>query len=132
MHMHMHPACTCTCTPHAPQAQREEKETIEALRIDNRQARAAMDKGRESAQVELHAASSSARASSEQYVALFRQQVTDTERTMGLLKDRHSGLQQALTMRVRELEEGAGRFKHKYRQLEERRRLEVRPVVSTP
>ena len=44
---------------------------------------------------------------------------------MGLLKDRHSGLQQALTMRVRELEEGSSRFKHKYRQLEERRRLEV-------
>ena len=53
------------------------------------------------------------------------EQVTDTERTMGLLKDRHSGLQQALTMRVRELEEGSSRFKHKYRQLEERRRLEV-------
>ena len=52
-------------------------------------------------------------------------QVTDTERTMGLLKDRHSGLQQALTMRVRELEEGSQRFKTKYRQLEERRRLEV-------
>ena len=28
-------------------------------------------------------------------------------------------------MRVRELEEGSSRFKHKYRQLEERRRLEV-------
>jgi len=109
----------------ALQAQREEKETIEALRIDNRQARAAMDKGREAATLELQQHSSSAKASSEQYVALFRQQVTDTERTMGLLKDRHSGLQQALTMRVRELEEGSSRFKHKYRQLEERRRLEV-------
>ena len=61
------------------QAQREEKETIEALRIDNRQARAAMDKGREAATLELQQHSSSAKASSEQYVALFRQQVGGTE-----------------------------------------------------
>ena len=63
------------------QAQREEKETIEALRIDNRQARAAMDKGREAATLELQQHSSSAKASSEQYVALFRQQGGGTELT---------------------------------------------------
>ena len=39
--------------------------------------------------------------SGEQYVALFRRQVSDTERTMGVLKDQHNGLQQALAMRVK-------------------------------
>lgn len=57
------------------QAGREEKETIEALRIDNREARAALEKGRQVATLELQQHSSSAKASSEQYVALFRQQV---------------------------------------------------------
>ena len=40
-----------------------------------------MDKGREAATLELQQHSSSAKASSEQYVALFRQQVGGTELT---------------------------------------------------
>ena len=56
------------------QHEREEKETVEALRIDARQARAALEKAKEAATLELQQHSSSAKASSEQYVALFRQQ----------------------------------------------------------
>lgn len=109
----------------ALQTQRVERETIEALRVDNRQIKEQMAAERASAEVEVHAVSTSAKQSSEQYVNLFRQQVCDTERTMGLLKDRHSGLQQALVMRVKELEEVASRTKQQYKQLEERRRLEA-------
>jgi len=109
----------------ALQTQRVEKETIEALRVDNRQIKEQMASERTSAEVEVHAVSTSAKQSSEQYVSLFRQQVCDTERTMGLLKDRHSGLQQALVMRVKELEEYASRTKQQYKALEERRRLEA-------
>ena len=58
----------------ALQREREEKETVEALRIDARQARAALEKAKEAATLELQQHSSSAKASSEQYVALFRQQ----------------------------------------------------------
>lgn len=68
---------------------------------------------------------SSAKSSAEQYIALYRQQVTDTERTMSLLKDQHNGLQQALAMRVKELEATVSRLKQQYRSLEERRGLEA-------
>ena len=70
-------------------------------------------------------ANSSARAGAEQYVALYRQQVSDSERTMGLLRDQHSGLQQALALRVQELEAMVTRLKNNYKALEKRRGLEV-------
>ena len=66
-----------------------------------------------------------AKQSSEQYVALFRRQVSDTERTMGVLKDQHNGLQQALAMRVKELEAIVAKLKQSYKALEARRALEV-------
>ena len=53
----------------ALRAEREEKETSEALRIDARQGRAALEKAKEAATLELQQHSSSAKASSEQYVA---------------------------------------------------------------
>ena len=77
------------------------------------------------AQHEIHATNASARSSAEQYISLYRQQVSDTERTMSLLKDQHNGLQQALAMRVKELEATVTRLKKGYRSLEERRGLEV-------
>ena len=64
----------------ALQREREEKETVEALRIDARQARAALEKAKEAATLELQQHSSSAKASSEQYVALFRQQARSRAR----------------------------------------------------
>lgn len=109
----------------ALQNQRIDRETLEALRLENRGLKEQMAADRSSAEVEAQAVKSSAEQSSEQYVALFRQQVCDSGRTMGLLKDRHSGLQQALVMRVKELEEVAHRGRQQYRQLEERRRLEA-------
>ena len=66
----------------ALQREREEKETVEALRIDARQARAALEKAKEAATLELQQHSSSAKASSEQYVALFRQQARGAEPTL--------------------------------------------------
>lgn len=77
------------------------------------------------AENEVAAVSLTAKSSSEQYIALYRQQVSDAERTMGLLKDQHNGLQQALAMRVKELEAIVSRLKGQYRSLEERRGLEV-------
>lgn len=44
---------------------------------------------------------------------------------MGLLKDQHNGLQQALAMRVKELETTVTRLKQGYRALEGRRALEI-------
>ena len=49
---------------------------------------------------------------------------------MGLLKDQHNGLQQALAMRVKELEAVVGRLKQQYRSLDERRGLEVEGFAS--
>ncbi|KOO33887.1 coiled-coil domain-containing protein 77-like protein [Chrysochromulina tobinii] len=77
------------------------------------------------AEIEMHAVNSSARSGAEQYIALYRQQVSDTERTMGLLKDQHNGLQQALAMRIKELEATVLRLKQSYRELDQRRALEV-------
>jgi len=63
--------------------------------------------------------------SGDNYVSLYRQQVSDTERTMGLLKDQHHGLQQALAMRVKELEAVVQRLRQQFRELDERRGLEI-------
>ena len=84
-----------------------------------------LDGVKSKSEVEMHAVSASARSGAEQYIALYRQQVSDTERTMGLLKDQHNGLQQALAMRVKELEATVQRLKHSYRELDQRRALEV-------
>ena len=51
-------------------------------------------------------------------------QVTDTERTMGLLTAEHNSLQQALGMRIKELEEMLARLQKQHSALETRRRLE--------
>ena len=83
--------------------QRQLSEHVEALQAQVAQTTAQMAELRQSAALEVHSVSAAAKSSSEQYVALYRQQVTDTERTMGLLKDQHNGLQQALAMRVKEV-----------------------------
>ena len=73
----------------------------------------------------MTAVNASAKSSAEQYIALYRTQVSDTERTMSLLKDQHNGLQQALAMRVKELEAHVQRLRKGYKALEDRRGLEA-------
>jgi hypothetical protein len=50
--------------------------------------------------------------------------VAETERTMGLLTAEHASVQQALGMRVKELEDILGRLQRQHSALESRRRLE--------
>ena len=59
---------------------------------------------RQDSELEVNSAHAGAKQTCDEYTALFRQQVSDTERTMGMLRDQHNGLQQALAMRVNELE----------------------------
>ena len=85
------------------QTQRTQTEQVEALQAHVAETTAQMAELRQSAALEVHSVSTAVKTSSEQYVALYRRQVSDTERTMGLLKDQHNGLQQALAMRVKEV-----------------------------
>jgi coiled-coil domain-containing protein 77 len=112
------------------QAERSYTEHHRAVQLENEGLLSQMEELRRNASLEVHTATSTAKMSSEQYVALYRQQVSDTERTMGLLKDQHNGLQQALAMRVKELEAVVGRLKQQYRSLDERRGLEVEGFAS--
>ena len=100
-------------------------ERYEAAAAQNKTLSADLEEVESRASMEIHAVNSTARSGAEQYIALYRQQVSDTERTMGLLKDQHNGLQQALAMRVKELEATVARLKSSYRGLDERRSLEV-------
>lgn len=100
-------------------------ERLETVVHENAQLREQVGQVQLKAQSEVHSVNSSARSSAEQYISLYRQQVSDTERTMSLLKDQHNGLQQALAMRVKELEATVTRLKQGYKALEERRGLEV-------
>ena len=100
-------------------------ERLEAVLAENGQLHEHLEAVQLKAQSEVHAVNATAKSSAEQYIALYRQQVSDTERTMSLLKDQHNGLQQALAMRVKELEATVQRLKQQYKLLEERRGLEV-------
>ena len=100
-------------------------EQLETSRIEIKELRERVDNVSSHAELKVHMANSSARAGAEQYVALYRQQVSDSERTMGLLRDQHSGLQQALALRVQELEAMVTRLKNNYKALEKRRGFEV-------
>lgn len=100
-------------------------ECLEKALGDNEQLLRSLASTEQHAHAEMTAVSASAQSSADQYIALYRQQVSDTERTMSLLKDQHNGLQQALAMRVKELEAIVSRLKTQYRALEERRGLEV-------
>jgi len=112
------------------QRQRLDKQHIEAMRLQCDGVNQSMWELKEEMALEVRSAHTGAKLTSEQYVALFRQQVCDTERTMGLLKDQHHGFQQALAMRVQELEELLTRLRTQYRELEGRRRLEVEGFVQ--
>ena len=100
-------------------------ECLEGALYENSALKQEMDQTRMEAQAEIHAVNTTSKSSAEQYINLYRQQVSDTERTMSLLKDQHNGLQQALAMRVKELEAIVARLKGQYKALEERRGLEV-------
>ena len=104
---------------------RLQKEEVVAVREENASLSKTLAELREETAMEVHSVTYAAKRSSEQYVSLYRQQVSDTERTMGLLKDQHNGLQQALALRVKELEGVVQRLKHQYRQLDDRRALEL-------
>ena len=104
--------------------QRMDTERIQVLRVERDSLAQNLEQLRKNAAIEVEAASAGAKRGAEQYVTLFRQQVADTERTLGLLKDQHHGLQQALAMRVKELEENLSSLKTKYRALEQRRKLD--------
>lgn len=100
-------------------------ERLEAVLEENELLKQQIGETTQKAASEVHAVNASAKSSAEQYIALYRQQVADTERTMSLLKDQHNGLQQALAMRVKELEATIQKLKVQYKALEERRGLEV-------
>ena len=107
------------------QAHRADVERVEQLRLEADASKEELEALHAETSAEVSATKIAAKQSSEQYVALFRRQVSDTERTMGVLKDQHNGLQQALAMRVKELEAIVVRLKKQYGQLEHRRSLEV-------
>lgn len=94
-------------------------------RLENAELNKSLQQLKEEAAIEVQVANDDAKQHSEQYVALFRKQVRETERSMGLLKDQHNGLQQALALRVKEVEELYEKQKQQYRQLEGRRKLEL-------
>ena len=90
------------------QAHRADVERVEQLRLEADASKEELEALHAETSAEVSATKIAAKQSSEQYVALFRRQVSDTERTMGVLKDQHNGLQQALAMRVKELDGDRG------------------------
>ena len=106
-------------------AHRQVVETLEAVKAENGELRAELERVKGTADKEVAAVTASTRAAADQHVQLYRQQMGDMERTMGLLKDQHNGLQQALAMRVKELETVVARLRAKYTALDKRRGLEA-------
>lgn len=104
--------------------QRADAERIEELRQELAERNEELAALRTDTANEVQLATVSAKQSAEEYVNLFRKQVTDTERTMGLLTAEHNSLQQALGMRIKELEEMLARLQKQHSALETRRRLE--------
>ncbi|KAL1526164.1 hypothetical protein AB1Y20_014892 [Prymnesium parvum] len=109
----------------ARQKERRHNELVASLTQERDESIRRVDELRQAAALEVQAAVSASKMSGDNYVSLYRQQVSDTERTMGLLKDQHHGLQQALAMRVKELEAVVQRLRQQFRELDERRGLEI-------
>ena len=89
-------------------------------RLENAQLRKSMQK----LKLESQLAGKESKQQSAQHVSHLREQLSESERLMGLLKDKQNGTQQALTLRVKELEALLHKNKQQYTQLEMRRKLE--------
>lgn len=74
--------------------------------------------------LESQLAGKESKQQSAQHVSHLREQLSEAERQMGLLKDKQNGTQQALTLRVKELEAILHKNKQQYTQLQMRRKLE--------
>jgi len=104
---------------------RQVQEENELLRLENDQLRKTMDSLTQKTQQNICAADKEREKKTTEVVGKFRQQAQMQEENLQIIKEQYMRLQQIYLTKIRTLEESLEKEKKRYKDLEQRRKMEV-------